>query len=391
VENPLSLRDRNNYSIDVAERDPQSSGVKRESILNQIPSFNVTSNYSVDLMHDFYEGVLHYDLSHAIQYFIYIKKYFSLENLNGRKQSFNYGSIEIKNVSPPITQSHLSNFHFKMCAREMMTFLHFLPLIIGDLVPSNDRVWLFVLNLIDINDILLLQEIPKSTITVLTKKIEVHNSEYLRLFQDDLKPKHHFLTHYPTVIQHSGPPRHFWSMRFEGKHREFKLYSKSITSRKNICLSLSKKYQFKFAYSLINKINDTMEIDQNCIISSGYDDYIYSHPGISKGNTICLSMILYKSIKYSENVCLIKYNEEKLHIFKIKHIVVTNQIQVKVLCNELDSVVYNPHYRSYIVNLNSCTLPLSLINIDDFITPPIELSYLPNGSIMIRPKNLFNF
>lgn len=32
-----------------------------------------------------------------------------------------------------------------------------------------------------------------------------HNIKYVELFQDTLKPKHHFLTHYCGIIKKSGP------------------------------------------------------------------------------------------------------------------------------------------------------------------------------------------
>lgn len=76
--------------------------------------------------------------------------------------------------------------------------------------------------------------------------IEKHNSEYVLLFNDNLKPKFHLLIHYPTVIRYSGPPKHVWYFRYEAKHKEMKLYAHAITTRKNITLSLAKKFQYTF-------------------------------------------------------------------------------------------------------------------------------------------------
>jgi len=44
------------------------------------------------------------------------------------------------NISPAITLLHLQNNHIKMSAREVMTFIHFFPLMIWDLIPENDEV-----------------------------------------------------------------------------------------------------------------------------------------------------------------------------------------------------------------------------------------------------------
>lgn len=50
-----------------------------------------------------------------------------------------------------------------------------------------------------------------------------------------------------------GPVSHLWSMRYESKHRESKLTAHSITSRKNICYSLSIKHPLRLAYRLLSK------------------------------------------------------------------------------------------------------------------------------------------
>lgn len=67
-------------------------------------------------------------------------KLFSLETLNIRKTTFNYGSIEVGNISPPIMLLQLQNNHLKMSGREIMTFIHYFPQMVGDLIPQNDDV-----------------------------------------------------------------------------------------------------------------------------------------------------------------------------------------------------------------------------------------------------------
>lgn len=129
------IRNIDNYNIDIATQNFSETGIYKESILNTIQSFHVTQNFCVDIMHDLYEGVCHYDMCHIIKYFINTAKLFTLDTLNDRKSNFNYGPIEFGNISPNISINHLNNFHLKMSAREVMTFIHFFPLTIGDLVP----------------------------------------------------------------------------------------------------------------------------------------------------------------------------------------------------------------------------------------------------------------
>lgn len=130
-----------------------------------------------------------------------------------------------------------------MTASEMMTFVYYLPLLIGDLVPEDDEVWQFLCNLISIIDILLLKSINASAINLLAIKIKTHHLDKIQLFNINLKPKDHLLTHYPNFIRRCGPPTLYWSIRFEGKHRECKRHSAAITSRENLPISLAKKFQ----------------------------------------------------------------------------------------------------------------------------------------------------
>lgn len=114
----------------------------------------------------------------------------------------------------------------------MMSFMRLFPLMVGDFVPHDDEVWLFLLNFLDIIDILLSSDIPRDLAERLKIIIKVHHEQYINLFNDTLKPKHHLMLHYYNVILKSGPPRHFWCFRFEAKHKDFKAYARAIISRK---------------------------------------------------------------------------------------------------------------------------------------------------------------
>lgn len=129
-ENNLLIRNLVNYAEDVAINDLKLTGISKESILNKIVSFHVTTNYSVDMMHDIFEGICHYNMCHIINYYTDVVKIFSLDLLNYRKQHLNYGSIEIGNISPIIKSAHLNKLHLKMSAREMITFVYYFPLMV---------------------------------------------------------------------------------------------------------------------------------------------------------------------------------------------------------------------------------------------------------------------
>lgn len=387
-EDSLLMRNITNYNNDVAINDISKTGVHGESFLNKIPSFHVTQNYCVDVMHDLFEGICHYDMCHIIKYFTENVKYFSLDTLNLRKSNFNYGSIEIGNISPSINTKHLQNFHLKMSAREMMTFTHFFPLMVGDLVPENDEVWLFFMNLLQIIDILLSYSICEQKVTSLKNLIHNHNRQYVLLFHDSLKPKHHILIHYPTIIRQSGPPRHFWCFRFEAKHKELKLYAHATSSRKNITYTLGKKMQMKFAYQLFHPAPTNLIINQTHEIKNNeYLQFIQSL--ILPIQFKCYTQVDYKGTLFKADMFVTRVIE-MLNLFKILQIIVSDENNCLILAEELKVNYYHSHFDAYVVEEN-LTQPgsLSIFNIDDLNGPPINIIRVINNQTMIRLKEYY--
>lgn len=108
-----------------------------------------------------------------------------------------------------------------------------------------------------------LREIPKSLLNPFKLLVETHHSSYQKLFDDDLKPKHHHLVHYASFILYSGTPRHQWAMRCEAKHQEAKEYVRTNKNKINICKSLGIKAMFKFAYNVVNFTFVVPDVDLN--------------------------------------------------------------------------------------------------------------------------------
>lgn len=135
-------------------------------------------------------------------------------------------------------------------------------------------------------------------------KIKKHNLGFVNLFNDTLKPKFHNLVHYPTIARQSGPLRNLWCFKYEANHRQFKIYSHCITSRKNICLTLSKKYELKFAYSLTqlnNNINNcNFTVNKVHEIESNHNNLLITELRVEKS---CLNMYSHISYRGSDYTC----------------------------------------------------------------------------------------
>lgn len=144
-----SLRNVLNYYEDLEIGDVSLTGISEDSPFNRIRYFHAT-DCSADIMHDVNEGILHYNISEIILYFIK-KKYFTLDQLNEEKRRRKYGELEENNKSSKIKMKDLRKRKFKMTASESHSFVHHLPFLLLDITHENrqkiesDEVWQFLL------------------------------------------------------------------------------------------------------------------------------------------------------------------------------------------------------------------------------------------------------
>jgi hypothetical protein len=141
------------YNKDLAElsksaSQPQSHsrGVKQPCILNSIPDFHVTTNYSLDIMHIVLEGIVSVELSCILYALCNVEQYLRMPDIRSRVESF-WTVINVdKSNKPPELNSIDKPGHRltpSMKAVQSWALLKYLPLIIGDLVPADDENWLF--------------------------------------------------------------------------------------------------------------------------------------------------------------------------------------------------------------------------------------------------------
>lgn len=269
LEDDKYIRNIENYYQYAAVGNMTQTGVCEISVFNKVRFFDATQTCA-DVMHDVNEGILHYNLCEIILNFIE-NKYFTLEMLNQEKQDVKYGDLEENNKSKDITMNNLTSKKLKMTASEIHSFAHHLPFIllnimygeVRDQLESNE-VWRFLLATLRFLDMTYMSCYDTETINKLRLVVASMNEMYVRLFNETLKPKHHFATHYPSLIQKYGPLRYLSSMRYEANHKFIKNYTKNTTSRRNISYSLGLKLQYNFAHLLYkgNACKDNMKISK---------------------------------------------------------------------------------------------------------------------------------
>lgn len=89
----LVLEDRKNSNI---------YGINDFGSLNELPFFHSSSNFSFDLTHDLWEGIVPIELSLILKNFIFTEKYFDLFFINERIILYNYGKVESSNKPSPL-------------------------------------------------------------------------------------------------------------------------------------------------------------------------------------------------------------------------------------------------------------------------------------------------
>lgn len=84
-------------------------GVNKNSILNKLKYFHVTSGLPPDIMHDILEGIVVVEIKCMLSVFIQDLKLFTLERLNNRIKNFPYGFPDSKNKPLPLPSSVLAS------------------------------------------------------------------------------------------------------------------------------------------------------------------------------------------------------------------------------------------------------------------------------------------
>ena len=222
--------------MDVAVNDPSITGVKSPCLLNYISNFHVTKNFAPDIMHDLLEGICGLEV-HLVLAALIQDGYFTLDLLNSSITSFDYGIVDSKNKPSVISASKLQNPDgpTHQTAAQMWCLIRHIPLLIRDRVPEDNKHCDLLLLLLDCMDIIFSYEVTVDDTLFLKHVIKDHHDHFLMLFpMRHLKPKHHFMTHYPRQIRMLGPLVRYWTMRFEVKHCFFQRFWYIVCNFKNI-------------------------------------------------------------------------------------------------------------------------------------------------------------
>ena len=220
----LTRRCRQDHDLHVKEATATATvssafGVKSNCVFHEyLSSFHVTSALPPDISHDLLEGLVPVEIALCLSVFV-SKGYFTISWLNDVIQAFPFKFKDAVNRPQRIPENAVTCGTVGGNATENWTLIRLLPVLIGIKIPTDDDVWYLLMELKDIVELCFAPCITEHAVGYLATKIAAHKRLYKELFpQTNLKPKHHYVEHYPQLIREFGPLTNMWTMRFEAKH-----------------------------------------------------------------------------------------------------------------------------------------------------------------------------
>lgn len=241
---PLRTPQSYDQCLDDLQKRPSVESVKgvvAKCLLNEVKNFHCIGSSPPCIAHDMFEGVVSHDVALALKYF---DKEFSItsEYINRRIKQLKLSGSDQGDRPAKVTDKMKK---LRGGAVQNWNFLRFLPLLIGNkIVRKSDPVWQMILRLIELSRMLTSPAMPKASLPKLKQKIYMYLKLRITCFPDvPLRPKHHYLEHYPELIEMFGCLMRVGTLTFESNHRFFKNTAQSKKNFKNITKTLSEEHE----------------------------------------------------------------------------------------------------------------------------------------------------
>ncbi|KAK5648212.1 hypothetical protein RI129_003104 [Pyrocoelia pectoralis] len=209
-----------------------------------------------------------------------------------------------------------------------------------------------------------------------------HHDLYINNFNERLKPKHHFLIHYPKILLEFGPLKNIWCMRYEGKHMEFKKHANIVSSKRNITYTLAFKNQLRMCSrfmsntGFIDKISHGMEDNVPLTDLNDYTMFKNLLPLNIKGNCCVINWYEYQGVTYKPSHILCIAENDDITFHRIIFILLYENQNTLFICKSLSTeYCYHFHAHRIIKDLRKyivceikdllCTIPSCNLNMSN--------------------------
>ncbi|KAK3910745.1 Leucine aminopeptidase 2 [Frankliniella fusca] len=226
-----------------------SKGVKENSDLNCLTLFHATSHLPPCIGHDLFEGVVSWDLAAVIEYMVKKKKWFSYKLLSNRIKKFKCLGTDSTN-KPAYVQKEGKKLGGHAVQNWMM--LRLLYFFSGDKIEDlEDPAWRLYLKLKEMCEIFcapsfIKEDVPYLKDVLIPEYYEIRSSIGFSKEKSPIRPKHHYMSHYPELMLKYGPLIYLWTLPFEQKHGFFKEVLRKTGNFINPEYSCAVRYQMNF-------------------------------------------------------------------------------------------------------------------------------------------------
>ena len=160
---------------------------------------------------------------------------------------FHYGYFDNLNRPPPIQPKHMQNEHMSATAAQKLCFFRLFPIMFNDFITDVPSIILYR-QLGDIIDLVLSVPFRKQWLPVLQDlRVAFHESMSL-YFPTKMVPKIHFACEYEQIINHYGPVKRQYYLRYERYYTYLKTLAVRSNNFKNVSKTLATRYSLKQTY-----------------------------------------------------------------------------------------------------------------------------------------------
>ena len=376
-----------NQHVETVTKHPVLSsvyGVKGPSIFADIANFHCTTGLPSDIGHDLFEGVVKDITSNVVKHCIE-SGFTSVQDINDQISSFPYQGAD-KTDKPHNIQT---NCEVKQTFCKMWCLFRLLPFLLGHLVPEDDAVWCLYLKLRTIVEYVCAKTITPVQVETLREVIVDFNRQRSEIWPEKrLKPKDHYLLHYPDQILKYGPLAHTWTIRFEAKHQQLGEIWKPSRCSKNIVKSLARRHQCARAISSDGRLTFFSEESAimkakmvkmkelparvRALVNEAVTDDLESE--ISHGTGLKIG-----STMYSRGTVVVQSSSNEPSFAEPRH-AIGFQGAKYLICQKLATTGYSRHYHCYLVER---TLELFLLREEELSRESCLGVYTLPGSLQL--------
>ncbi len=358
-------------------------GVRGKSPLCDLSYYHVIDGLPSCVWHDIFEGVA-CDLFQAVILKLVDEQITTLEEFQSLVNNFAFADPDKANR--PFFVG-VKKFKVKFTQAKMWCFCRTFPFILGPKVPEGNKAWGVVLDLLNCLDHICSPCLSEARITYMGTLIEDFLNEYVAVFPDaTIKPKHHYMVHYPDQYRKVGPLAHCGTQRFEAKHNEHKEVIYRTKNRKNICKTVADRHQTRQAlihsaplilnaglYKITNaRVTHIRLFERNV---QQLVEPLLEESEVPEGTRVKVDGVDYSI----GSVVILRFQEDEYVFGLIKHIFVIDE-KPMLCCDEMVINEYSQHYHAYSVSESGNVTLVKIPNLLDH--HPLGL-YRVQGQLLV--------